>query len=157
MGDQTDKMADKMQRHSPGRPVIASVLALGILALGASGCADSAVLDMVGGGAGLPPEGAEQGLIQRATDEDKTWPNLATVPPRPSAFTKPAERQALMDRLKVERADSDVAREELDTRAPVPSAVAPPRQAPPSIPPMGGAVPPPVGAIHIPQTPPSTP
>ncbi len=115
-----------------------------------AGCADSPVLDLLGGGAGLPPEGAEQGLVRRATDENKTWPNLASVPPRPTVFSKPAERQALMDRLKVERGEDVAAGADLDARAPV----APARQAPPSLPPMGADVPPPVGAIQIPSAPP---
>ncbi len=122
-----------------------------ILAMGVAGCADSPVLDLLGGGAGLPPEGAEAGLIRRATDEDKTWPNLASVPPRPTAFSKPAERQALMDRLKIERGEDVAAGAELDARAPV----APARQAPPTLPPMGTDVPPPVSAIQIPSAPPT--
>src|SRR3954468_22207538 len=73
--------------------------------MGVAGCADSPVLDLLGGGAGLPPEWARQALIRRATDDNKTWPNLASVPPRPTVFSKPAERQALMDRLKVERGE----------------------------------------------------
>src|SRR3954454_8209287 len=119
--------------------------------MGVAGCADSPVLDLLGGGAGLPPEGAEQGLIRRATDENKTWPNLASVPPRPTVFSKPAARQALMDRLKVERGEDVAAGADLDTRAPV----APARQAPPSIPPMGTEVPPPVSSIQIPSSPPT--
>jgi hypothetical protein len=118
--------------------------------MGVAGCADSPVLDLLGGGAGLPPEGAEQGLIRRATDENKTWPNLASVPPRPTVFSKPAERQALMDRLKVERGEDVAAGADLDARAPV----APARQAPPSLPPMGTEVPPPVSSIQIPSSPP---
>jgi hypothetical protein len=121
-----------------------------VLTMGVSGCADSPVLDLIGGGAGLPPEGAEEGLIRRATDEDKTWPNLASVPPRPTAFSKPAERQALMDRLKIEQAEDVAAGADLDARAPV----APARQAPPTLPPMGTDVPPPVSAIQIPSAPP---
>jgi hypothetical protein len=124
-----------------------------VVTMSMTGCADSPVLDMFGGGAGLPPEGAEQGLIRRATDENKTWPNLASVPPRPSAFSKPAERQALMDRLKVERGEDVAAGAELDARAPV----APARQAPPSLPPMGTEAPPPVSAIQIPNAPPTVP
>jgi hypothetical protein len=119
--------------------------------MGVAGCADSPVLDLLGGGAGLPPEGAEQGLIRRATDENKTWPNLASVPPRPTVFSKPAERQALMDRLKVERGEDVAAGADLDARAPV----APARQAPPSLPPMGTEVPPPVSSIQIPSSPPT--
>jgi hypothetical protein len=119
--------------------------------IGVAGCADSPVLDLLGGGAGLPPEGAEQGLIRRATDENKTWPNLASVPPRPTVFSKPAERQALMDRLKVERGEDVAAGADLDARAPV----APARQAPPSLPPMGTEVPPPVSSIQIPSSPPT--
>ena len=126
-----------------------AMLAL-VMTMGVSGCADSPVLDLIGGGAGLPPEGAEEGLIRRATDEDKTWPNLASVPPRPTAFSKPAERQALMDRLKIEQAEYVAAGAELDARAPV----APARQAPPTLPPMGTDVPPPVSAIQIPSAPP---
>jgi len=118
--------------------------------MGVAGCADSPVLDLLGGGAGLPPEGAEQGLIRRATDENKTWPNLASVPPRPTVFSRPAERQALMDRLKVERGEDVAAGADLDARAPV----APARQAPPSLPPMGTEVPPPVSSIQIPSSPP---
>jgi len=121
-----------------------------VLTMGVNGCADSPVLDLIGGGAGLPPEGAEEGLIRRATDEDKTWPNLASVPPRPTAFSKPAERQALMDRLKIEQAEDVAAGADLDARAPV----APARQAPPTLPPMGTDVPPPVSAIQIPSAPP---
>jgi hypothetical protein len=121
------------------------------LTVSVAGCADSPVLDLLGGGAGLPPEGAEQGLIRRATDENKTWPNLASVPPRPTVFSKPAERQALMDRLKVERGEDVAVGADLDARAPV----APARQAPPSLPPMGTDVPPPVGAIQIPNAPPN--
>ena len=151
MRDKTDKMAVESPPKFLPRPLGRAVIVLA-LALATAGCADNAALDLLGGGAGLPPEGAEEGLIQRATDQDKTWPNLATVPPRPSAFTKPGERQALMDRLKVERGDDLGARADLDARAPV--AVAPARQAPPSLPAMGGAVPPPVSAIHIPDSPP---
>jgi hypothetical protein len=127
-----------------------AMLALAVT-MGVAGCADSPVLDLLGGGAGLPPEGAEQGLIRRATDENKTWPNLASVPPRPTAFSKPAERQALMDRLKVEREEDVAAGADLDARAPI----APARQAPPSIPAMGAEVPPPVSAIQIPSAPPT--
>jgi hypothetical protein len=116
--------------------------------MGVAGCADSPVLDLLGGGTGLPPEGAEQGLIRRATDENKTWPNLASVPPRPTVFSKPAERQALMDRLKVERGEDVAAGADLDARAPA-------RQAPPSLPPMGTEVPPPVSSIQIPSSPPT--
>ena len=125
---------------------------LGIaVSLAVTGCANSPVLDLLGGGAGLPPEGAEEGLIRRATDEDKTWPNLASVPPRPTVFSKPAERQALMDRLKIERGEDVAAGADLDARAPV----APARQAPPSLPSMGTDVPPPVSAIQIPNAPPA--
>jgi len=124
-----------------------------VATMGLGGCADSPVLDLFGGGAGLPPEGAEQGVIRRATDENKTWPNLASVPPRPTAFSKPAERQALMDRLKIERGEDVAAGADLDARAPV----APARQAPPSLPPMGTGGPPPVSAIQIPSAPPTLP
>ena len=131
------------------RTVRQAVLVLAT-AVGLAGCADSPALDLLGGGAGLPPEGTEEGLIRRATDENKTWPNLASVPPRPTVFSKPAERQALLDRLKMERSEDVAAGADLDARAPV----APARQAPPSLPPMGSAVPPPVGAIQIPSAPP---
>ena len=122
-----------------------------VVSMAITGCADSPVLDLLGGGAGLPPEGAEEGLIRRATDENKTWPNLASVPPRPTVFSKPAERQALMDRLKIEQAEDVAAGADLDARAPV----APARQAPPTLPPMGADVPPPVSAIQIPSAPPT--
>lgn len=137
----------------PRRRAFWRVLTAAALLAGTAGCANSPVLDLLGGGAGLPPEGAEQGLIRRATDEDKTWPNLASVPPRPTAFSKPAERQALMDRLRVERGEDVASGAELDARAPV----APARQAPPTLPAMGGDVPPPVSAIQIPQAPPAAP
>src|SRR3954463_2020478 len=104
--------------------------------MGVAGCADSPVLDLLGGGAGLPPEGAEQGLIRRATDENKTWPNLASVPPRPTVFSKPAERQALMDRLKVERGEDVAAGADLGGGAP--GAPARPGAPPPSPPGAGG-------------------
>src|SRR3954466_7761034 len=121
-------MAARMIRRSMRHAMLVLTVTMGV-----AGCADSPVLDLLGGGAGLPPEGADQGLIRRATDEDKTWPNLASVPPRPTVFSKPAERQALMDRLKIERGEDTAAGAELDSRAPV----APARQAPPSLPPMG--------------------
>src|SRR4051812_50109627 len=105
-----------------------------VVTMSMTGCADSPVLDMFGGGAGLPPEGAEQGVIRRATDENKTWPNLASVPPRPTAFSKPAERQALMDRLKIERGEDVAAGAGFGARAPG----APARPGPPPPPPPGG-------------------
>ncbi|WP_158045749.1 hypothetical protein [Skermanella pratensis] len=141
------------RHHRPFWPFARRLLAAAALVAGTAGCANNPVLDLLGGGSGLPPEGAEQGLIRRATDEDKTWPNLASVPPRPTAFSKPAERQALMDRLKVERGEDVASGAELDARAPV----APARQAPPTLPAMGGEVPPPVSAIQIPQAPPTAP
>jgi hypothetical protein len=139
-------MAAGLIRRTMRQAMIAVVVTVAV-----SGCADSPVLDLLGGGAGLPPEGAEEGLIRRATDEDKTWPNLASVPPRPTAFSKPAERQALMDRLKIERGEDVAAGADLDARAPV----APARQVPPTLPPMGTDVPPPVSAIQIPSAPPT--
>src|SRR3954453_7436005 len=138
-------MAAGLIRRTMRQAMLALVVTTAI-----SGCADSPVLDLFGGGAGLPPEGAQEGLIRRATDENKTWPNLASVPPRPTVFSKPAERQALMDRLKAERGEDVAAGADLDARAPV----APARQAPPSLPPMGTEVPPPVSAIQIPSAPP---
>jgi hypothetical protein len=124
-----------------------------LLSSGTAGCANSPVLDLLGGGAELPPAGAEEGLIQRARDEDKVWPNLASVPPRPTVFSKPAERQALMDRLKIERGEDLASGADLEARAPV----APARQAPPTLPSMGTDAPPPVSAINIPDAPPASP
>jgi hypothetical protein len=139
-------MAARMIRRTTRHAMLVLAVTMGV-----AGCADSPVLDLLGGGAGLPPEGAEQGLIRRATDQNKTWPNLASVPPRPTAFSKPAERQALMDRLKIEREEDVTAGADLDARAPI----APARQAPPSLPAMGAQVPPPVSAIQIPSAPPT--
>lgn len=132
------------------------------------GCANSPVLDMLGGGADLPPEGAEQGPIRRATGEGLdgeglTYPNLASVPPRPGSVRTPADRQALMDRLARDRAEAEASARELDAVAPAPvtpasattAPVAPERQAGPELPPMGGQVPPPSDAIRIPDAPPA--
>jgi hypothetical protein len=133
------------------------------LALSLPGCASSPLLDMVGGGADLPAEGADQGLIRRATGEGLdgeglTYPNLASVPPRPGSVRTPADRQALMDRLARDRAEAEASARELDAVAPVPPAsasVSPERQPRPELPPMGGEVPPPSDAIRIPDAPPS--
>ena len=149
----TGPIPNQHQHSRPRRAAAWRLMAAAALLAGTAGCANSPVLDLLGGGAGLPPEGAEQGLIRRATDEDKTWPNLASVPPRPTAFSKPAERQALLDRLKVERGEDLASGADLEARAPV----APARQAPPTLPQMGGDVPPPVSAIQIPQAPPAAP
>src|SRR4051794_41646580 len=127
-------MAAGLIRRTMRQAMLALVVTMAI-----SGCADSPVLDLFGGGAGLPPEGAQEGLIRRATDENKTWPNLASVPPRPTAFSKPAERQALMDRLKIERGEDVAAGARLGARAPG----APGPAGPPPPPPPGGGGPPP--------------
>src|SRR4051812_47288256 len=107
-------MAAGLIRRSMRQAMLALVVVTGV-----GGCANSSALDLLGGGAGLPPAGADQGLLRRATHEDKAWPNLASVPPRPTVFSKPAERQALMDRLKIERGEDTAAGAELDSRAPV--------------------------------------
>lgn len=126
------------------------------LALSLPGCANSPLLDMLGGGADLPPEGADQGLIRRATGEGLAYPNLASVPPRPGSIRTPADRQALMDRLARDRAEAEASARELDAVAPVPpNPVAPERQHRPELPSMGGEVPPPSDAIRIPDAPPS--
>ncbi|WP_207478928.1 hypothetical protein [Arenibaculum pallidiluteum] len=133
--------------------ILAAMLAIPLLAA----CADSPLLDRLGGGAELPaasegqPAPAE-GTIRRATGEELTFPNLASVPPRPTAVRTPAERQVMLDRLRQIRAESEAAAGQLETRAPIPPN-APQRQAAPQIPPLAGAVPPPSDAIVIPPAP----
>jgi hypothetical protein len=129
---------------------IAAVLAL----QAAAGCADSRLIDRtLGGGAELPAATSEPDLIRRATGENTEWPNLASVPPRPEDYRTPAERQALLDRLRSDRRVSIEAGTDLNARAPV----APARQSPRNLPAMGGAVPPPASAIELPETPPAAP
>ena len=118
------------------------VLALTLTAL--AGCADSPVLDLLGGGAGLPPADAPAPLIRRAAGGDAAWPNLASVPPRPEGVRSPAERQALMDRLSAEREEAETVRRDVAGRAP----------APVGIPRLGGEVPPAADRFVVPAAPP---
>jgi hypothetical protein len=122
-------------------------LAASLLLLGA--CADSPVLDLLGGGAGLPGPDEPPGQIRRATgDADAGWPNLASVPPRPSGVRTPAQRQALIDSLALERAQTRAAGAALDARTvPLPPV--------PAIPALSGDVPPVAEDLPVPEAPPA--
>lgn len=120
-------------------------LALVLTLTALAGCADSPVLDLLGGGAGLPPADAPEPLIRRATGGEAAWPNLASVPPRPEGVRSPAERQALMDRLSAGRDEAEAARARIAGGAP----------APVGIPRLGGEVPPAADRLPVPAAPPA--
>lgn len=118
-----------------------------LLLLGA--CANSPVLDLLGGGADLPEPGEPPGLIRRAAGETGEWPNLASVPPRPQGVRTPAERQALLDSLATEREETRAAGAALEARD------APPLPPVPAIPALSGEVPPVAGDLPVPAAPPA--
>jgi hypothetical protein len=120
-----------------------------------AGCADSPVLDMLGGGAGLPQPGAPETPIRRATETQGEWPNLASVPPRPSGVRTPAERQSMMDRLAEDRATSEAESLSLSARAPEPVGPVTPARQPRQIPELGGDVPPTAERLPVPDAPPT--
>lgn len=125
-------------------------IALAALLLLLGACADSPVLDLLGGGAGLPGPGEPPGPIRRAAgaaQQVEGWPNLASVPPRPAGVRTPAQRQALIDSLAIERARTRAAGAALDARAvPLPPV--------PEIPALSGDVPPVAEDLPVPEAPP---
>lgn len=131
---------------------IRAVLLLPVLL--AAGCADSPVLDLLGGGAGLPEAGAPETPIRRATETDGEWPNLASVPPRPTGVRTPAERQSMLDRLAEDRALSEAESLGLSARAPEPVGPVTPARQTRQIPELGGDVPPTAERLPVPATPP---
>ncbi|WP_431855277.1 hypothetical protein [Azospirillum sp.] len=91
-----------------------------LLALG--GCGDR-VLDtgLVGSvfGGGPPPDAPTP--IRGMSGENKTFPNLATVPPRPTDVPSLEQRQKDMTALEQERAQARAAAKELEEKyKPVP-------------------------------------
>ncbi len=144
-----------MATACPFRTSARAAAVLATLAILLAGCAGNPVLDLVGGGADLRDD-REGGLTRRATGEGVEYSNLGTVPPRPAIARTPADRQALMQRLERDRAEAEAEARELERRAPQP--VTPPGRGPaerpsPVLPGMTGTVPPPSGAILIPEAP----
>lgn len=137
-----------------GRRIPMLRAAMLLSALLSAGCADSPVLDLLGGGAGLPEAGAPESPIRRATDTAGEWPNLATVPPRPTGVRTPADRQSMMDRLAEDRAASEAESLSLSARAPAPVGPVTPARQTRQIPALGGDVPPTAERLPVPDEPP---
>ena len=53
-----------------------------------------------------PPTAGSTAPVQRATGQDRSYPNLATVPPRPQGLQTPDELRALRERLERDRSDA---------------------------------------------------
>lgn len=108
----------------------ARALLAGLGAVALAGCSDrlldTGAFDYVLGG-GPPPD--EPGLIRPMTGENKEYPNLATVPPRPTDIRPLSERQADIESLRrIRERNRDTAQTvREDPRLPVqPMAVPPP-------------------------------
>lgn len=80
--------------------------------------------------------------VRRADPTVAGYPNLASVPARPTEFSTPGDRQALLDRLQADRDSGDATAADLrarpvgNTAAPAPGAAAVPSvpAAPPPVP-----------------------
>jgi hypothetical protein len=117
------------------------------------GCADSPILDYVGGGAEYNPDEAGPRLIRRATGEGATYPNLGTVPKKPTQFSSQAQLTELRSRLSADIASDRAAGQELARIAPAPV----PAPANTKLPSLSGQAPPPVTDMTIPSAPPKMP
>lgn len=101
--------------HGPARlrpAALVGLLLSGVLA----GCSDRVLdtgltLDTVIGD--LPPEAPPGAPIRRITGADTSWPNLATVPPRPRDVPTAGSRQEDMTRLAGDRETGFIAGEGL--------------------------------------------
>lgn len=122
-GDCRDPCAGFRRAACAGFRRAAWTLALALGSLAAAGCSDRVLdtglvsLDYLTGNdpgaeaaAELPPS-----PIRRMTGDSRTWPNLATVPPRPTGVPTPAARRQAMDKLEQDRTDANGLREALDT------------------------------------------
>ena len=95
-----------------------------------------------------------QRSIRRADGAVDGFPTLASVPGRPTAFSSPVERQALIDRLRLEQAEADRRAESLrGTIRPAPAATVPA----PSSAPAPRAVPGMTADPVVPSAPPPVP
>lgn len=85
--------------------------------LSASGCADVTLPRIVLDDGPVPAAAAGPAVdaaavltgqrpVRRADPDIQGFPNLSSVPARPTAFSTPAERQALFDRLQADQAES---------------------------------------------------
>lgn len=128
MADGMDRAGRGMVRRAGRGAALALVMVLGAGSL--AGCSDR-MLDAgpIGyvTGDGPPPD--EPGLIRPMTGENREYPHLGTVPPRPTDIRPLAERQADIERLRQvrdrNRGVAQTVRE--DPRLPVqPMAVPPP-------------------------------
>lgn len=103
-------------------PGVCAAVALALVALAAAGCSDrmldTGAFRYVTGDAPPPPA---PGPVRSMTGEDTMWPNLATVPPRPTDIPSLEQRRADLERLRQSRADNrDAARSvREDPRLPV--------------------------------------
>ena len=87
--------------------------------------------------------------IRRADGGVDGFPTLASVPDRPTAFSSPVERQALINRLRLEQAEADRRAESLRGTTRTSPAVAPSAPTPSAVPgmtadPVVPSAPPPV-------------
>ncbi|WP_162937348.1 hypothetical protein [Indioceanicola profundi] len=82
--------------------------------------------------------------VRRADPKGTEIPNLASVPPRPTEFSTPVERQALLDRLRGERDEGRSVAETLRGDTPVQSPPASQAPAAPAVPSGPPPVPQPV-------------
>lgn len=109
-----------MTKRRAGKGFMAAGGFAALLALG--GCGDR-VLDtgLVGSVFGGDPPPDAPSPVRGMSGENRTYPNLATVPPRPTDVPSVEQRQKDMTALEQERAQARAAAKELDERyKPVP-------------------------------------
>lgn len=118
-----------------------------------TGCANVALPSLVfddGPAPGSPPpaelaapEAALTGQrpVRRADPNLAGYPNLASVPARPTAFSSPIERQALIDRLQGDRAEARSVGDEVRGRPTGRTEAAPTPVVPAGPPPVPAPVP----------------
>ena len=98
-----------------GRAVGALIVAMPMV-FGLSACSDRALdTGLLGAVTGAPsPVSDNSSPIRNMTGERTDYPNLGTVPPRPTDLTTEAQRQQAMDRLAEDRAASRRTREQTE-------------------------------------------
>ncbi|WP_246458025.1 hypothetical protein [Azospirillum oryzae] len=98
-----------------GRAVGALIVAMPMV-FGLSACSDRALdTGLLGAVTGEPsPVSDNSSPIRGMTGERTDYPNLGTVPPRPTDLSTEAQRQQAMDRLAEDRAASRRTREQTE-------------------------------------------
>ncbi len=132
-----------------GRSSVRLALAALLAAAPLAGCADARLPRIVLDDGPAPADPATLGNkdpqavltgerpVRRADPTVEGFPNLASVPQRPTAFSTPAERQALFERLQADQAEAARTGEAVRGEEPAPAPTdAAPRvpEAPPPVP-----------------------